>query len=305
MRIGLFLDTGPAPQQVLDQVVKTEADGFDICYLGQIFGCDALTIIALAGQKTSRIELGTAVVPIYGRHPFSFAQQALTTNVATNGRFVMGIGLSHQVVVENMWGFSYEKPATYMREYLAVIDPLLHGKPAAFNGEHFRVNAGITVPGSTAPSVMIAALAPVMLKIAGEQTDGTILWMTGIKAIETHIAPKINKAAKDAGRPQPRIVCCLPTAVTNDPAAARERVKQIFAVYGQLPNYKRVLARGGAEGPADVAIVGDEAEVERQLRALASAGVTDFAAAIFPTRDDPMASMTRTRALVRSLIGKV
>jgi F420-dependent oxidoreductase-like protein len=305
MRIGLFLDSGAAPLQVVDQIVQAEEDGFEGCYVGQVFGSDALTIVALAGQRTSRIEMGTAVVPIYGRHPFSFAQQALTTQVATSGRFVLGIGLSHHMVVENMWGFSYAKPAAYMREYLAVIDPLLHGKPAAFNGEHFRVNAGITVPGSTPPSVMIAALAPVMLKMAGEQTDGTILWMTGAKAIEAHIAPRINKAAKDAGRPQPRIVCALPTAVTDDAAAGRERVKQLFAIYGQLPNYKAVLARGGAEGPADVAIVGNEKEVEQQLRDLASAGATDFAAAIFPVGDDAIASMTRTRELVKALVGRI
>lgn len=305
MRIGLFLDTGAAPLQVVDQIVQAEQDGFASCYLSQIFGCDALTIIALAGQKTGRIEMGTAVVPIYGRHPFSFAQEVLTTQVATGGRFALGIGLSHQVVVENMWGMSYEKPAAYMREYLSVLQPLLNGKPAAFNGDRLRVNAGISVPGATPPQVMIAALAPVMLKMAGEQTDGTILWMTGAKAIESHIAPRINKAAKEAGRPQPRIVCALPTAVTDDAAAGRERVKQIFAVYGQLPNYRRVLDRGGAEGPADVAIVGNEKEVEQQVRDLASAGATDYVAAVFPTGDDAMASMTRTRELVKGLVGEV
>jgi F420-dependent oxidoreductase-like protein len=305
MRIGLFFDSGAAPLQVVEQVVQAEADGLESCFLSQIFGCDALTIIALAGQKTSRIELGTAVVPIHVRHPFSFAQEALTTQVATNGRFALGIGLSHNMVVENMWGMSYEKPAAYMREYLAVLNPLLHGQPAAFNGENFRVNGGISVPGATPPQVMIAALAPIMLRMAGEQTDGTVTWMTGIKAIETHIAPRINKAAKEAGRPQPRIVCCLPTAVTDDPAAARERVQQIFAIYGQLPNYRRVLDRGGAAGPGDVAIVGNEAEVERQLRDLASVGATDFAAAIFPAGDDALASMTRTRELVKNLAGKV
>lgn len=305
MRVGLFLDTGGAPLQVVDQIVQAEQDGFPHCYLSQIFGSDALTIIALAGQKTNSIEMGTSVVPVYGRHPFTFAQQALTTNAAASGRFVLGIGLSHQPVVEGMWGFSYDKPATYMREYLAVLNPLLNGQPAAFNGEHFRVNGGVNVPGAKPPSVMIAALAPVMLKMAGEQTDGTILWMTGAKAIEAHIAPKINKAAKDAGRPQPRILCALPTAVTDDAAAGRERVKQIFAIYGQLPNYKRVLARGGAEGPADVAIVGNEKEVEQQLRALDSAGATDFAAAIFPVGDDAIGSMTRTRELVKGLVGKI
>lgn len=305
MRIGLFLDTSPAPSQVVDSIVKAEADGFDLAYLGQIFGCDALTLIAIAGEKTSRIELGTAVVPIYGRHPFSFAQQALTTNAATSGRFVLGIGLSHQFVVEDMWGFSYDKPATYMREYLSVIQPLLTGNPAAFKGEHFRVNAGVNIPGAQPPSVMIAALAPVMLKMAGEQTDGTILWMTGAKAIEAHIAPRLNKAASAAGRPKPRILCALPTAVTDDVAAGRERVKQLFAIYGQLPNYKRVLARGGAEGPVDVAIVGNEKEVEQQIRDLASAGATDFAAAIFPVGDDSRASMTRTYELVKGMVGKI
>jgi F420-dependent oxidoreductase-like protein len=305
MRVGLFFDSGAAPLQVVDQIVQAEADGFEGCYLSQIFGCDALTIIALAGQKTSRIELGTAVVPIYGRHPFSFAQEVLTTQVATNGRLALGIGLSHQIVVENMWGMSYDKPAAYMREYLAVLSPLLHSQPAAFNGERFRVNAGINVPGATPPQLLIAALAPVMLRLAGEQTDGTITWMTGIKAIEAHIAPRINKAAQGAARPQPRIVCCLPTAVTDDTAAARERVKQIFAMYGQLPNYRRVLDRGGAEGPADVAILGDEAEVERQIRALASAGATDFIAVLVPVGDDGLASMVRTRQFVRGLIGKV
>jgi F420-dependent oxidoreductase-like protein len=290
---------------VVDQIVEAERDGFPACYLSQIFGSDALTVIALAGQRTSSIEMGTAVVPVYGRHPFPFAQQALTTNVAAGGRFVLGLGLSHHVVVENMWGFSYAKPATYMREYLAVMESLLHGKPAAFNGEHFRVNAGVTVPGSTAPSVMIAALAPVMLKMAGEHTDGTILWMTGTKAIDAHIAPRINKAAKEAGRPRPRIVCALPTAVTDDATAGRERVAQIFAMYGQLPNYKAVLARGGAAGPADVAIVGNEKEVEQQLRDLASAGATDFMAAIFPVGDDALGSMTRTRELVQALVGTI
>ena len=305
MRIGLFFDQNAGPVELASQIAQAEADGFDSAWLSHIFAGDALMVLALAAQKTTRIELGTAVVPIYGRHPFGFAQQALTAQAASNGRLALGIGLSHQIVVENMWGMSYEKPAAYMREYLAVLDPLLRGQPANFDGERFRVHAGIQVPGATPPQLLIAALAPIMLRMAGEQTDGTVTWMTGIKAIETHIAPRINKAAKEAGRPQPRIVAGLPTAVTDDPAAARERVKQIFAMYGQLPNYRRVLDRGGAEGPGDVAIVGSEAEVEQQIRALASAGATDFSAVIFPVGDDALTSMTRTRELVKGLVGKV
>jgi F420-dependent oxidoreductase-like protein len=161
------------------------------------------------------------------------------------------------------------------------------------------------VPGATPTPVLIAALAPMMLKIAGELADGTVTWMTGPRTIETHIAPKLNAAAKEAGRPAPRIAVGLPIAVTEDVAAAKERASQYFVVYGQLPNYRRVLDKEGAAGPADVAIVGDEAAVERQLRDLASAGATDFFAPIFPVGDDAQASVVRTRALVKSLVGKI
>ncbi len=305
MRIGLFFDSSLPPAQLVDNVVQAEQDGFDSVWFSHIFACDPLVVIGMAGLRTSRIELGTSVVPIYGRHPFALAQTALTAQAATNGRLSLGIGLSHQIVVENMWGLSYDKPAVYMREYLGVLNPLLNGQPASYSGERFRVNAGLQAPGATKPALLLAALAPVMLKMAGEQADGTITWMTGIKAIESHIAPRITKAAKEAGRPAPRIAVGLPVAVTNDPGAAKERAAQMFQVYGQLPNYKRVLERGGAQGPADVVVVGDEAEVERQIRALASAGATDYAAVIFPIGDDAAASMARTRSVVQSLIGKV
>ncbi len=305
MRVGLFFDQPVGPVQLVEQIAQAEADGFDSVWVANIFAADALVVLALAGARTSRIELGASVVPVYGRHPFALAQQALTAQAAANGRLALGVGLSHQIVVEAMWGMSYDKPAAYMREYLAVLNPLLHGQPASFNGERFRVHAGLQVPGATPPQLLLAALAPIMLRLAGEQADGTITWMTGVKAIETHIAPRINKAATEAGRPPPRVCVGLPIAVTEDPAAAREAAAKVFQVYGQLPNYQRALRRGGADSPAGVAIVGDEAEVERQLRALASAGATDFAAVIFPVGDDPAASMARTREFVRGLIGKV
>ena len=152
---------------------------------------------------------------------------------------------------------------------------------------------------------MISALAPLMLKLAGSMTDGTITWMTGVKTIETHVVPGVSAAAKEAGRSTPRVVVGLPICVTEDVAAAREMAAKAFVIYGQLPNYKRMLDREGVAGPADVAIVGNEAEVERQLRGLASAGATDFDGAIFPSRPDPIASMTRTRTLLASLVGKV
>ena len=305
MRIGIFLGEAVDLEQHVQQVVQVEQDGFDGAWFGQIFSADAMTALALAGARTNRIELGTAVIPTYPRHPYVLAQQALTVQAATGGRFTLGLGLSHAPVVESMWGLSYERPAVHMREYLSVLQPLLTDGRVSFSGDLFRVNAQAAVPTPEPPQVMIAALAPVMLRIAGERTGGSILWMTGPKTIESHIMPRLTKAAEGSGRPQPRIVAALPVAVTDDPDAARQRAAGLFAIYGTLPNYQRVLEKEGASGPQDVAIVGNEAQVEQQIREMASAGATEFVAAAFPADGDAKASVERTHALVKSLVGKI
>jgi 5,10-methylenetetrahydromethanopterin reductase len=305
MRIAEFAGgTNDVATQV-QSVLKDEEDGLDGIWFGQIFGSDVLTVLALAGQITNRIELGTSVVPVYPRHPHALAQQALTVQAATNGRFNLGIGLSHASVVESMWGLKYDRPAVYMREYLSVLLPLLNEGRVSFNGEVFRVQATVQVPVPKPPPVLIAALAPVMLRMAGELTDGTITWMAGPKTLETHIVPRITKAANDAGRPAPRVVAGLPIAVTDDAAGARERAARSFQIYGTLPNYQRMLNAEGVAGPADVAVVGNENEVEQQLRSIASAGATDFLAGMFPVGDDAQASLGRTRALLKDLVGKI
>ncbi|MBI5284656.1 MAG: TIGR03564 family F420-dependent LLM class oxidoreductase [Chloroflexi bacterium] len=308
MRIGLMLGDilGPSTvQEQMQQAVDAENDGFDTAWFGQLMGVDALTIVALAGTRTSRIELGTGVMPTFPRHPYVMAQQALTAQAATNNRSVLGLGVSHQIVIDTMLGLSYAHPARHMREYLSVLRPLISSGRIGFQGETYRVNAGLNVPGAQPMPVMIAALAPQMLKIAGELADGTMLWMSGLKTIETHVMPKITAAAKDAGRPAPRIGAGVPVCVTEDVAAGREAASKVFQVYGQLPNYRRMLDREGAAAPGDVAVVGDEAAVERQIRAFASVGVTDLVAPIFPTGPDAAASVARTRALLKSLVGKV
>jgi len=208
-------------------------------------------------------------------------------------------------VIEGMWGLSYEKPARHVREYLSVLLPLVRQGAVQFAGEVYRVNGPLSLKERPAMPVLISALAPVMLKIAGTMADGTITWMTGRKTLASHVVPSVTAAAREAGRPAPRIVAGLPVCVTDDPAAAREAAARIFVVYGGLPNYKRMLDREGAAGPADVAIVGDEQAVERELRALAAVGVTDFLAPIFPSGNNAGASMQRTRELLRSLVGTI
>jgi F420-dependent oxidoreductase-like protein len=285
---------------LVDEVKSVEADGFDFFSLPNIFGHDAISVLSIAGRETSRIELATGVTPTPPRHPFSIAQQALTAQAACKGRFVLGIGLSHKVVIENMLGLSYAQPAKQMREYLEVLMPLAQGKPVAFSGDLYQVNGGLQCAGGTPLPVVVAALGPKMLAVAGRLADGTATWMTGVKTLGDHTVPSINKAAKEAGRPAPRVIAALPFALVKDAAAAREVANKVFAIYGQLPSYRAMLDREGAANPADVGIVGDEATLRAGLASLKSAGVTHFLASVYPA---DAGSIDRTKAFLKSEMG--
>lgn len=302
MRIGVSLAEPPPGADSLDrirqQIEHAAADGFASAWMANIFGLDAITALAVAGSQVPGIELGTAVVPTYPRHPATLAQQALTAQVALDGRLALGIGLSHQIVIEGMFGYSFDKPARHMREYLQVLLPLVREGRASFTGETLRADIGLSTPRVAPLPVLLAALAPQMLRLAGEVADGTVLWMTGPETIAGHIVPKLTKAAESAGRPAPRVVCTLPVCVTDDPDGARGAADNVFSIYGQLPSYRAMLDIEGATGPGDVAIVGDEATVGRRIRALGDIGVTDFVAASFGPGDDAR----RTRALLRELV---
>ena len=308
MRIGIFIGSMGASSGLegqVEQAVDAENDGFDSFWSAQVAGVDALTLFALAGQRTERIRMGTAVVPTFPRHPVMLAQQALTANSATGGRLDLGIGLSHRLTVEERWGLPFERPARHMSEYLTVLRSLVDGGSARFDGEIFRVNADIDVPSAETFPILVAALAPRMLRIAGEQAEGTVTWMVGPQTLRTHVVPRISAAAADADRPAPRVCVGLPIAVTDDSVGARLRAAENFGRYGLLPSYRRMLDIEGVESPADIAVVGSEDEVAEQLRVVAEAGATEMLASIFPDGDDEEASVARTRSLLKSLVGKL
>lgn len=291
MQIGIFIGgAGPAPSvlDIVEQAQRAEAAGFATFAMANIFSHDAMGALTLAAAETERIELMTAVVPTYPRHPHAMAQQALTVQAASGGsRFVLGIGLSHQIVIEGMFGYSFDRPARHMKEYLDVLMPLLNGEPVKTDGEHYRGAISIEVPDAEKPvSCMLAAMGPSMLRLCGARTDGTILWMTAAKAVETHIAPKINAAAEEAGRPLPRIVVGLPVMLSNDPDAARQTAAEQFANYARLPSYRSMLDVEGAAMPEDVALLGNEEQIETQLRQLRDAGTTDFIGVTFGSAEE-------------------
>ena len=303
MKIGLISAAGEGPSGGLGNVVaelkRIDEEGFPFISMPNIFGVDAITAIALAGGQTRNLEMATGVVPTPPRHPAALAQQALTTQEACGGRFTLGIGLSHKIVIEDMFGLSYAQPAKQMREYLEVLMPLLEGKPAAFQGDLYRVNAGLQVPGGVPVPVLVAALGPRMLEVAGQLAHGTSTWMTGIATLGDHIVPTIGAAAAAAGRPQPRVLASIPVALTEDVDAAREACNKAFAIYPTLPSYKAMLDREGVAQPSEIALLGDESVIRKGIDQFRDAGVTDFAASIFPADSG---SVERTREFLRSLL---
>lgn len=301
MRIGIndgTLNDGTI-EQVIENARTAEEQGFASYWVSQIFGHDAMTTLALVGREVPRIELGIAVVPTYPRHPMQMAQQALTTNAAVGGRFTLGVGLSHQPVVEGMWGYPFEKPVRHMREYLAALMPLLEQQSVRSQGEMVTARGDITVRGGARPGVMVAALGEQMLKVTAQYADGTMTWCTGPKTLAEHTVPTLRAAAESAGRDATRVAAALPVCVTDDPAGAQERAASVFEIYGQLPSYRKMLDREGAATPGDIVIAGSAEECRDRIMALGDIGVTDFSAAEFATDSDEGAA---TREMLRSLL---
>src|SRR5262245_36805515 len=326
MRIGIFLaETSPRGSTVDEVVAKArwaEAHGLATGWVPHVpWSLDALTSLAVVGRETSRIELGTAVVPTWSRHPYAMAQQALTAQAACGGRLLLGIGPSHALVAESWYGASYAGVIHHVREYVGVLEacfaaqaealstrggPAGLGGPVRYEGARYRVDSLLGVPGAGDVPIYLAALAPLMLKLAGERAAGTITWMGDERTHAEHIVPRLAAAAREAGRPMPRVIAGLPVAVCDDAREGRATAERRYGLYQQIPTYARMLARGDARSPAEVAVAGSEAEVAARLRSYASAGVSDLCAMVFgvgPDAGSRKASERRTEELLASLSG--
>jgi F420-dependent oxidoreductase-like protein len=302
MRIGVFFPS--VEHAEIDSMVGRVTDirdaGLASAWLPQSSSFDALTALAVIGNRVSGIELGTAVVPTFPRHPAMLAAQALTTNAAIDGRLALGIGLSHKMAIEGRYGLSYERPARHMREYLSVLMPLIAEGRSDFSGETLSGRLELTVPGARPMPVLLAALQPAMLRLAGSLADGTITWCTGPVTLQAQIVPHITKAASDAGRKAPRVVVALPCCVTDDVEAGRVKCDQQLKGYGQIPVYRAVLDAEGAAGPGDVSVVGDEVSVTSQLRRLEEIGATDYVAILSGSTDDRTRTLDHLAKMVSS-----
>jgi F420-dependent oxidoreductase-like protein len=325
MQIGVMIgpergSTARKVTRMLEDIAWAEAAGLPTAWIPQIPGdMDALLTVALLGLRTERIELGTAVVPLQAQHPVALARQALSAHAIVGGRLTLGVGPSHHWIIGDMLGLPYHKPAAYTRDYLEVLTAALHApapvnvENGTFTGNPLDVeNATFTVhnPLDLAPvaplQILVAALGPVMLKLAGERADGTVLWMADERAIGEHVAPKITKAAEQAGRAQPRIVAGIPVCLCprSQVDEARERANRILGEAEISPNYQRLLDYGDAKDIGDLCAVGDESAIAARFTSFANAGATDLSVRLLPIgagREELVASKHRTREVLAAL----
>ncbi|QIX49060.1 TIGR03564 family F420-dependent LLM class oxidoreductase [Rhodococcus sp. DMU1] len=302
MRIGL---TGGASStdKIVQQARQAEADGFTSLWYASTVAGDPLVALATAGRATSSIELGTAVLQTYPCHPLLQANRAAAVAEAMGRRgFTLGLGPSHESLVRDVYGLSYDRPGSNTEEYLRIVTALLRGDDVDFHGRDWTTrSAGRMAPCAYPVPVLLSAMSPRMVRVAGRYADGTVLWMASATVIDTRIAPALHAAAESAGRPVPRIVAGLPVAVHDDPDEARAAVAATATAYAGMPNYQRILEAGGATNPADVAIVGSEASVRAQLQNLLDVGATDIWAAVFAVGANRKDSVRRTTDLLREL----
>jgi F420-dependent oxidoreductase-like protein len=303
MTVGGDVRGSPSsPPDIVAEARRAEDEGFTTAWSVHFSRAyDALTTLAVAGTVTRRIELGVGVVPTYPRHPLALAQQAATVQAFCGGRLTLGVGVSHRPVIEGLHGLPYVAPAAHMREYLSVLGPLLRGEEVHARGEHFRVEGGFAVPGTSSVSVLVGALSPRMVQVAGEFADGVVTWLVGPRTLVSTIVAPLHRAAEGAGRGPSRVVAALPVAVTDAPDDARAAADALFGRYNGMENYRRVFGREGVTSVADLAVVGTEAEVEKHLQRYADIGVTDLWPAVYPAGDDPEASLRRSRALLAAM----
>jgi F420-dependent oxidoreductase-like protein len=313
MRIGLMV--GPERGRYREKVARLVADaqeaeraGFDSIWVPQLPGdFDALTAVTLMARATTRVELGTAVVPIQSRHPIAMAQQALSTQAVCEGRLTLGIGASHHWIVADMLGLPYERPARLMKSYLQVLNAAFAGPgPVDVENEGYRVHNPLDITDIVPTPILVAALAPVMLRVAGEQASGTILWMADERAIAQHIVPRITQAATAVGRPAPRVVAGIPVALCSkdEVEPARAWANQMLGHAEYSPNYQRLLEHGDATDVGDILAAGDESAILERLRRFRDAGTTDLSFRILPYGRDRAArieSRRRTVEFVASL----
>jgi F420-dependent oxidoreductase-like protein len=245
--IGAFISAGRSLDSALERVRKADALGFDSAYVTQIAGRDALTVLAAYASVSERIRLGTGVLPIFARTPVATAQAAATIDELSGGRMVLGLGVSHQVTVENWFDAEITKPIAQMREYVGIVRAIMRGEPPP-EGRFFNTKFQFMgyAPRPDLP-IYVAGLSPNMLRLAGEVGDGVMLWLCNPDYIRDVVVPAVAEGRERAGKGLDGfdLVAAVPVGLTEDPDDARARQRAELVPYASLPFYRAMLERSG------------------------------------------------------------
>lgn len=263
---------------------RAEALGYDSLYFAG-GGRDSALLGALTGQMVPRLRVGASVVSVWQNKPLTMAETAIIANEALDGRFVLGLGLSHPHMVEQRLGMKFERPILYLREYLTILMQFMDDHAVDFEGELLSAHWPVNIPFARRPQVLVAALGPQALRVAGRLSDGTMTFMVPLRSLEGMTIPIASQAAEEVGRPRPHFLASIPICVTADKARARADAAETFVNYGSghYPSYRAALDRGETAGPEDVAIFGSEEEVAAALGRYRDIGIDEIYCVPFGT----------------------
>jgi len=282
MSAGVLLIPRPGAANLVDDVIgqarRAHQLGVTKVWLAQQLHYDAISLAALVGAAVPGLGVGTSVVPINPRHPLIVAQLAQTAQAATHGNFSLGLGLGARVIERAAFGGDWPHVITRLREHLTILRSVIDTGSVDFHGSEISASPSwpVQVAGGTPVPIYVAAMGPKALRVTGELADGTIPYLAGPRTIGEFIVPTINKAADEAGRPVPRVITAVPVLLSADVERARAAAAEQLSFYAAIPSYRNVIAREGVDSIAELAAVGPEESVARQLTSYLDAGATEL-----------------------------
>jgi F420-dependent oxidoreductase-like protein len=287
-RLAAFIDAVKTLDESVARARAAEKLGYESVWVTQLPNArDAALVLAAYAHATQRVGFGTGILPIYTRHPTAMVQMAVTLDELSGGRFTLGIGISHKVTVESMWGMKLESPVDAMREYLEIVRTSLRDGGCSFDGKHFTAHWAYSGPRRAEMQIMISALNPRMLELAGELADGIVVYMCSPAYIRDQVIPALTVGRQKAGKTLDgfEIVAAVPISLTTDPAGGYAAFRKTVERYSNLPYYRKMMDASGyaqqlaagaiSEGMMDeLAGIGDEQHVRDVIRRYREAGVT-------------------------------
>ncbi|OBI16672.1 LLM class F420-dependent oxidoreductase [Mycobacterium sp. E2327] len=282
MATGIIISPNSNAANLVDDVIEQARRAHELgvgqVWLAQRVNYDAISLAGLIGAAVPGLGVGTSVVPINPRHPLIVASLAQTAQAAAHGNFSLGLGLGARQIERQTFGVDWSNSIERLRDHLTILRSVFDNGSVDFRGEELGASPAwpVQVAGGTPVPLYVAAMGPKALRVTGELADGTLPYLAGPRTIGEFIAPAITRAAAEAGRPAPRVIAAVPVVLSDDADAARTYAAEQLGFYQTIPSYQKVIAREGVDSVTELAAIGSEDAVVKQLRRYLDAGATDL-----------------------------